>query len=471
MRLRHLVSFIKTPVAFSLALFFLALSAHASNWFVRPSSTGSNTGADWNNAWAISGISWGSVKAGDIIWLAGGSYSGGLQTGASGTAASPILIYRARTTDAAATGAAGWSSSFDSTVVLKGGIDVPSGSYLTIDGRIHNGISITITSAGGDCVSGAENGSISYINFNNIACIGPYSTGTVGGGGTHGFNLAPSSNTVSFVTLHACSVVGMGESLRASNWANVTIEYCYLADTNTNSAEHDDVIYSYPSKNVTFRYNLINNSPSDGLFFEFGGATNFSFYGNLYYNTVNWFLCTKQASGSTYGPIYIYNNVFMCPNQPGAWVSTNDANMTGATYVYNNIFYNVSNDMSGTGVTSDYNAYNYTTLGGFSWNSSEKHSFTFTGNPFVALPANPQPVGAIVAPWGTAGDFHLAPATAAKFLTGIALASDGFLNKDMDGNTRSGTWSMGAYQYGAGASPTPTTTPPTVTGMKVSSLR
>jgi hypothetical protein len=454
---------LKTLAAIGTLLF--VGSANAANWYVRPTSAGSNTGADWNNAWSISGISWGNVKAGDTVWLAGGKYSDGLTTGASGTAASPILIYRVQATDAVPAAAAGWSSSFDSPAILQG-IDVPSGSYVTISGRVPGGISITVTTAGGDCVTGAESGSISNISFYNISCVGPYTTGNVGGGGAHGFNIAPSNNKVSNVLIHACSVVGMGESLRASNWSNVTIEYSYLADTNTNSEEHEDVMYSYPSTNVTFRYNLINNSPNDGVFFEYGGATNFSFYGNIYYNSEGWIICTKAASGSTYGPIYIYNNVFMSPNTGGAWVSTNSASMTGATKVYNNIFYNVSNDMNGSGVTSDYNAYNYTSLGGYSWNSNEAHSFTFTGNPFVSLPANPQPVGALVSPLGTAGDFHLTAAMQAKFQNGIALTADGFINKDIAGNTRGsgGVWYIGAYQNGA-SQPAPSPMP--VAGLRI----
>jgi hypothetical protein len=458
MRPNYLSRHLKTFVAIGTLLF--VGGAHAANWYVRPSSAGSNTGADWNNAWSLSSMNWGNVHAGDTVWLAGGNYSGSLTPGASGSAGSPVTIRRVQSSDSAPTSAAGWSSSFAS-VAQMGGISVPSGSYITIDGGARNGIQITLTTAGGACVNGASSGNIDHITFNNISCIGPYTTGTVGAGGAWGINLAPSSSNVTNVVIHGCSIVGMGESLRACNWSNVTIEYCYLADTNPNSQEHEDVMYSYPSSNVTFRYNLINNSPNDGIFMEFGGANNFSFYGNIYYNSENWFIVTKAASGSVYGPIYIYNNVFMCPNTGGAWVSTNSASMSGATQVYNNIFYNVSNDMSGSGVTTDYNAYNYTSLGGYSWNSNEAHSFTFTGSPFVSLPADSQPVGSVAAPWGTAGDFHLTAAAQAQFQNGIALATDGFLNKDIDGNTRGtgGFWYIGAYQYGS-SQPGPTPMPP-----------
>jgi len=444
----------------------LAINAEAANWYVRPNSSGNNTGSDWNNAWSLNSINWGSVQPGDTLWLAGGNYGGGtLTTGTSGSSGNPILICRVQSSDSVPTATAGWSASFDSTVSL-GGIEIPSGSYLTIDGRIHGGISITITaSAGGNAVNGADGGNISNITLNNIACIGPYTTGSVGGGGAHGFNFAPSNNTVSNVLIHGCSVVGMGESLRASNWSNVIVEYCYLADTNPNSQEHEDVMYSYPGTNVTFRYNLINNSPNDGIFFEFGGATNFSFYGNIYYNSAGWFICTKN-DGSTYGPVYIYNNIFMAtsPNAGpgGCWMSNNGSSLSGTSYVENNIFYNVSNQWSGSpGVVSDYNAYN----SGAGQPSGETHSITFSGQPWVNMPANPEPVGAVVAPWGTAGDFHLTSTAAPQFQNGVALAANGYLNVDMSGTTRGsgGHWTIGTYQYGASPQPTPQP----VTGMRI----
>ncbi len=150
--------------------------------------------------------------------------------------------------------------------------------------------------------------------------------------------------------------------------------------------------------------------------------------------------------------MYIYNNVFMSSSPSNqAWVSTNNATMAGLSYVYNNIFYNVTNDFQGSGVISDFNAYNYTTLQGSSWNSNEANSFTFTGNPFVSLPANTQPVGTI-------GDFRLTAAMQSLFQDGIVLSLNGLLNKDLLGNTRGNPWYIGAYQYATG-SPSPTPTP------------
>ena len=456
----------------AIAGFLSSGNANAANWYLRPSSVGSGSGADWNNAWSSSNINWSSVKPGDTVWLAGGSYSGGLSVGASGSSGKPITINRVLSTDSAPVAAAGWSSSFDSTVAFHSAISLPSCSYVTIDGRkpftatvgakgVSNaGITVSIPVSGGNGIDGATSGSLSNDIIRNVSLIGPY-TSSSGGGGISGINVCNSSVPVTNCTFHGISIVGTGEAVRSAAWNGVIIEYCYIADTANDGQQHEDIQYGYPSTNCIWRYNLINNSPNDGCFFEYGGATNFYFYGNVYYNSAYWLICTKQGSGSVYGPLYIYNNTFMSPSTGGAWVSSNGSTMTGATKVFNNIFYNVTNDVSGSGVTSDYNAYNYTTLGGYSWPSSEAHSFTFTGSPFVSLPTNSQPVG-------TVGDFHLTAAMQSKFQNGLALATDGFLNKDLDGNTRGGAgWYIGAYQYGAGAQATPTLTPPAPTGMRV----
>jgi hypothetical protein len=223
--------------------------------------------------------------------------------------------------------------------------------------------------------------------------------------------------------------------------------------------QHPDVLYCYPSPNMVWRYNFIINSETDGVFFEFGGASNFYFYGNVYYSTTNHMIAFKQNTSPAYGPFFIFNNTFQAPatgSYQYGYLTAYSSTLATGSKVYNNIFYNVMNSLSGkAGVTSDYNAYNYTSLGGSGWPSGEAHSFTFSANPFLSLPPYTEPVATI-------GNFHLAPATQAIFQRGIALAQDGYINKDMDGNTRGahGVWYVGAYEYGSSSStPTPTPTP------------
>ncbi len=455
------------PIAFKTLIAIVALLfgdiAYAANWYVRPSSAGSGSGADWNNAWSLSSIAWGNIKPGDTIWLAGGKYNSGLTIGANGASGNPISIYRVRSTDSAPTAAAGWNASFDSTVDI-GGITVPHNSYVTIDGRIpfvlstsgltKAGMTIEIPISGGDGIDGSSvtSGGLTSIVFNNISITGPYASTSnpAGGAGITGINIAQTPNgNITGCIFHGISIVGTGEALRSSNWVNCVVEYCYIADTANDGQQHEDVVYTYPSaQNCTWRYNYINNSPNDGLFFEFGGAVDFYFYGNVYYNSNAGMFGTK-APGN-YGPLYIYNNVFMSTDTSGQANLGFTGTVNPATQIYNNIFYNVANATGQGGpVQSDYNAYNYTNLNGYSWPSSETHSITFTGNPFVYIPSATEPVGS------TGANFQLTAAVQAQFQKGIPLAADGFINKDMLGDTRSvsGAWYIGAYQYGGSGAP------------------
>jgi hypothetical protein len=168
-----------------IGLLLLPLTLFGANWYVRPSSTGANSGADWNNAWSNSTIKWASVHPGDTLWLAGGSYSGGLSVGASGSSGSPILINRVLATDSAATAALGWSSSFDATVAFSRSISLPACNYVTVDGRkpynatvgttgVSNaGMTVNISLSGGDGINGATTGSLTNDIVRNVSLIGP----------------------------------------------------------------------------------------------------------------------------------------------------------------------------------------------------------------------------------------------------------------------------------------------------------
>jgi hypothetical protein len=476
MRPNYLPIALKPLIAIAVLLF--AANAYAANWYVRPNSAGSSTGVDWNNAWSASSIQWSSVRPGDTVWMAGGSYAGPITISANGTASSRILINRVRSTDAAPVAAAGWNSSFDSTVAIAvptGGYGciVLQGTYFTVDGRVpfvlspgtvgltsNAGMVLTVSIAGGDAVEGGfNNTTLNSITLQNISIAGPYANNTnkPAAQSCCGINLVPQSTAVNNVLINACSVVGMGEALRGNGWVNTVIQYCYIADTANDGTQHEDVIYDTgPDTNCIWRYNIINNSPNDGVFFAGGdsGAPSWQswyFYGNIMYNSQNGLFGNKP--GAPAGPIYVFNNVFQGSGSPivgyDALISPTNSK---PSYTYNNIFYNVSNQptyQSATGaviIDSNYNAY---TSGKPAADGA--NSITFTGNPFVNIPSSTQPVGSI-------GDFHLTAAMQAQFQKGYPitniLPADGFINVDRDGNVRGsgGNWYIGAYQY-AGVTP------------------
>src|SRR5438045_169459 len=84
---------------FLIGAFVCGSSAEAGNWLVRPAASGSANGSNWNNAWSMSGISWASVAPGDVVWLAGGTYTVQLHPNKSGTSSNPIFIKRATASD------------------------------------------------------------------------------------------------------------------------------------------------------------------------------------------------------------------------------------------------------------------------------------------------------------------------------------------------------------------------------------
>lgn len=84
----------------SILFLLLAVPALAANWYVRPNggTYGAENGTNWVNAFdGFADIAWGSVNAGDTIYVGTGSYSGGT-IGESGTTNNPITIRAAQDT-------------------------------------------------------------------------------------------------------------------------------------------------------------------------------------------------------------------------------------------------------------------------------------------------------------------------------------------------------------------------------------
>lgn len=418
------------------ALALAAPGAQAADWYVRPngSNYGAGNGKTWTDAFAgFSAVPWSAVACGDTVWLAGGTYTQQLGVSKSCTAGSPLAIRRVRSTDSVPANAAGWNASFDSTVVVSNanpGISVPSGAAITIDGRIDYGIKVVIPAGGGDGAKVATAGNVDRLTLAHVEIAGP-TCAPAGNCKTaaYGLNFAPSSNKITNLLVSHGAVHSISEAMRACNWDTAVIEFSDLYDIVNDGVDHEDTMYSYPSSNVTMRYNFIHNVPNDGIFFEYGGATNFRLYGNVFYAS-HLSLLTAKSPGA-YGPMLIYNNVFAAPSPNDyGWLHANGVVTKSGTELANNVFFNVSHDFP----NAHNNAYNYTTLNGYGWPSNEPGSFTFTGS------------GGTTNVNG--GDAHISSSSVLRN-RGASLAQDGFIDHDMDGNVRGadGSWDIGAFEY------------------------
>jgi hypothetical protein len=235
-----------------------------------------------------------------------------------------------------------------------------------------------------------------------------------------------------------------GEAFRGCGWDSSTIQYSLIYDTNNDGQQHEDILYSNPPyQNVTWRYNKIFMSPNDGIFFEGGtGAVNWAFYGNVVYHSGGELIVFK--TGSNYGPVYIYNNVFENDGtfgdyQPG-WLDFTGPMVGGE--VANNVFENIS--IVSKPPNASHNAYSLSSA-----NDGGTGSINYNPDTLGAsvMFVNESPSNPILA------DFHLTSTGASTFAKGKTLAAP--YNMDPDGNTRGadGNWYMGAFQYGNAPAP------------------
>jgi hypothetical protein len=446
-----------------LLLSSFATQAFAADFYVRKGASGTNRGTDWVNAWnELSQIKFSALACGDTVWIAGGTYTSSLQGNKSCTAEHLLTFARVQSTDSTPAAALGWNPSYDSQVILPY-IDIPGpAAYITITGRILNGMLVVISGSSGDGIDGGNgtgdgtNQPIDNITFSYIEVYGPpcVTNGSCTNGGVVGVNIMPychGANRTHLLFDHM-SVHRTGEAFRGCGWDNSTVQYSLIYDTNNDGQQHEDILYSNPPyQNVTWRYNRIFQSPNDGIFFEYGpGAVNFAFYGNVVYHSGGWLMCFKTGSGDTYGPVFIYNNVFENDNtfgdyQPGF---LGFSNMVSGSELANNIFENVSPNSEGPPPNPNHNAYTLSGAsdggpGSFYYSPGNLGSSTLFVNESPGSPA--------------AADFHLTAKGAATLAFGKTLPAP--YNIDPDGNVRGsgGTWTLGAFQAAAAQSPAPPT--------------
>lgn len=467
MRRNYLPVNLKAFVAI-LTLVFVG-SAYAANWYVRPSSQGSNTGTDWNNAWSSSNLNsaWSSVRPGDTVWLAGGTYNTGIRPTVSGTSANPIQVKRVTSTDAAPTAAAGWNASFDSQVIIDAtgpGVNYSAqnvGSYFIFDGRVQNGMRFysnqSITDDGGPhgaVMFSPGSGNQTNISFYNCDLAGPcpvgksasynqpyYSSALIVYCYTGGSYLYPSN-----LLFDHCDLHGGVDCVNTTGLRNSTFQYCRMYDICGTTSHHSNFweISGGGSGNITFRYNDVHDWTIEGFYFlsaSPSAAPNWYFYGNLFHdctNSVGRFI-SCETPGNVAATLYVWNNTFY--NVPlGIFVpDSSPGTYSSSSQVYNNIFYNCGGVFGQSVGTHDYNLYG----GGNTIEGKEAHGINAgSTSPCLAISGDTPPESP-----GTA-NYALTGATSARG-NGLNLYSN--FTAAINGNLPSGgSWDIGAYAYAAG---------------------
>lgn len=414
----------------ALTLSVLLLSAGsvnaANNWYVVPGGAGNGGGTAWTNAsdanW-VSGNAWDRVGAGDTIWVAGGTYANMPTLINSGSSGNPIYIKRVLSSDSVPVASPGWNPSFDSQVKWAA-IYIPNTSYVTVDGRVSNGIQVQPSMFS---IKMSYNGNCDHLQFLNLEVLGSHDTSA-----GYGVYCAGTASNLEFSNLW---IHGMAEGFAVSSWNNVIIEHCLLSDYVTIGISHVDVAYFYTCTNVTMRYNTISNSPADGVYFNGGyGVDLFYFYGNVVCNSYGNMVGPSEPTNYN-GRAYVFNNIFYSPSA----VYFGSVGFNNVTFqCYNNVFYNTIFYQSTTNVSFDgFNAYNNWNYSGCNEPTNEPGStFSLTTNAFVNA---------------AGGNFQL---SAGSMLIGRGTnlaALFPAVSADMAGNTfpasGAGAWDIGAYEH------------------------
>lgn len=432
------------------------LAASAASHFVLPVATGFATGADWNNAWSLQGINWSGLSSGDTIYLAGGIY-----TNALSVAADNITVKRVLSSDAVASGAAGWNPAYDSVVYITNIVNNANtfigirwsgtaGNNVTIDGRVDGGICLGCseqTTPDQSWVAALmvlfnQSVSISGVVLTNLELIGPGSPLLANSTGIY----VTASAMTSFRVTH-CRIHAMVDGIQnASSVINSEVDHCFFYDDRPGNngwspgpynPQHDNIWYASGCTNIVFADNICSNWGTECLLLSQNPNDRWYIYNNLFIgiNSGSYDRTYEQQTDCSH--IYFFNNTSV--NQSyGACFHVSSGSFSGGTT--NNIFFNTGVNQA---PNSDYNLYNVAT--------SEPHGqANATRGIFVNYVAN---------------NYHIVNTVGAGYPAEAGFNLGAPYNVDMDGVTRpaTGATDVGAYEPTVQTVETPS--PPTSLGV------
>ena len=407
-----------------LLLLLMTLQVSGATYFVRPGSSGN--GASWASAWGnLTNINWRVLSPGDVVCLAGGTYSDPLVTGASGAPGKPITLKRAIATDPnCGSTTRGWNAAYEAQVVMEGTLTLHN-SYLTVDGLVPNGISILMKNpadkyyAGIGTSASTTGVTLRYIEVSGpcgaSACLQAEDQRSIELEYWTGSRWAIHSNwLIQYVNLH-----GACNNMVIYGAQDLVVEHSRFADSSTTNTAHchPNIVNAGADKDVTWRYNEMTNWQVEGIMLLSGNAT-WQIYGNLWDSPMKGsYPRVLETQDGAEGPVLFYNNTlvnlyYLCANLGGGtWAP--------GTQARNNIYWNSTGSCGLPDEDYDYSQKALT---------NEAHGQGSAKNPFLNTAAR---------------NYHLA------FHTHAGLPLQPAHNRDRDGNVRNAAenWDRGAYQY------------------------
>lgn len=419
-----------------LLISFLGIQAQAANWYVRPSG-GSGAGTSWTAAWnGFNGINWASVAAGDTVWVAGGSYTTDLSpsSGKKGTSGNVIAVRRARSDSTACTGAAGWTTGFDSTITqTNAGIGLGDNDFFLVSGA---------TTASGGAIGWdincpaftGEQYASTYFNTNNsslewIEFEGPGNVNYTGD--SRAISLSAAGNASDLLFSHI-KIHKFTTAIFINLVNNMTFDYLDMSDCSAaNSASwHPNGIWVKDCNGLTvtrswFHRGLQGFGVGEGIMTQQQGSVSNLTVANTVFSKLN---STGQKAIQLAGPtsnVLVYNCTFYDIGAPPA-VYVNGGTMTGTSAVRNCLVPNGS--VGGAGTLSN--------------------NITANVNCFVNAAGD---------------DFNIVGTIAPNFPRDAGVTLPAAYQVDRNGNIHGadGTWDVGAYEF---ATTGPDITAPTVNG-------
>ena len=406
----------------------------AADFYVDKDANGSNNGGSWTDAWeSFADINWGSVGAGDTIYISGGSssktYSETLWVGADGASGNPLVI------------TPGTDPGHDGDVVLDGlnslshGIDIVNDDWVVV-----RGFKLRDFTSGGQ---GAIH--VSYVTGSVVEDNEIKITSRAGVFVQESTSITVRRNRMNSPTHVDAQTDGIYSQRNTGN----LYEHNHIVISNGETGGHDDGIQMFTDTDMTLRFNYIeqNNTKTvnaQGIYCTESSGTILA-YGNVIYapNTYN-SLLTLHLIAQGNAKLYAYNNTLVggkwgtlrIQDAPGS-VAKNNIVVTTAT---NGVGVSVFGDT--TDYDIDYNIYWGDTSypgalndSGKSWAQWQAYGFEANGSFEDPLLADP-----------SLRDFQIEEDSPA-IDNGVALGSP--YNVDIDGVARpqGQYWDIGAYEH------------------------